>query len=154
MRFYALLFITVALDQVSKMMVRLHMRIGDSNEIWSGVLHFTRYENSGAAFGMLQGYGRLFVPVAILVIVLILYWRKKGFFKGRLLEAGAALFAGGAIGNAIDRILFNQVTDFIAFQYHDGILNLADYALNLAVILIVLDMLSQWLKARKAQTTI
>lgn len=151
MWFYPVLFITVALDQASKIMVRLHMQIGDSNEIWSGILHFTRYENSGAAFGMLQGYGRLFVPVAILAMFLILYYRKKGFIKGRLLEAGAALFAGGAFGNAIDRILFNQVTDFIAFQYHDGILNLADYALNLAIIFIMLAMLPQCLKARKAE---
>lgn len=149
--FYALLFITVALDQVSKIMVRHHMQIGDSIEVWSGFLHFTRYENSGVAFGMLQGYGRLFVPVAILVIGLILYYRKKGYIKGRLLETGAALFGGGAIGNAIDRTLFNQVTDFIAFQYHDGILNLADYALNVAIILIALAMLFEWLEAMKAQ---
>jgi signal peptidase II len=153
MWFYAVLIITIALDQGSKMIVRLQMEVGDSIEVWRGILDFTRYENSGAAFGMLQGYGRWFVPVAVVAVGFILYYRNKGHFKGKLLETGAALFAGGAIGNAIDRVLFNQVTDFIAFQYHDGILNLADYALNLAVIVIVLEMVSQWFKTRKTQAS-
>lgn len=55
------------------------------------------------------------------------------------METGTALLVGGAVGNAIDRILFNKVTDFVAFQHGHGILNLADIAINVGVLLILAD---------------
>lgn len=54
---------------------------------------------------------------------------KNGYINGKLLETGITFYVGGAIGNSIDRVLFNQVTDFIDFSFRQGIPNLADYAL-------------------------
>jgi signal peptidase II len=48
---------------------------------------------------------------------------------------------GGAAGNAIDRLFFNKVTDFIEFCAGHGILNLADLAINVGVIIIIVDIL-------------
>ncbi|BBH20013.1 hypothetical protein Back11_13580 [Paenibacillus baekrokdamisoli] len=151
MRFYIVFFIAILLDQVSKIWVRLHLPTGDSLEIWTGILHFTHYENSGAASSMFQGYGRLFVPVAILAVVFVLYFRRKGHLNRWLLDVGAALFAGGAIGNAIDRVLFNQVTDFIVFQSSNGIMNVADLVLNLAILLLGLDQLLKYWRNRRTR---
>jgi signal peptidase II len=141
MPLYLTILFVVVIDQLSKLWIRLHLKVGDSIEVWSGILDFTHYENSGAAFSSFQGYGRLFIPVAILFVVIILYYRRKGVLKGLAKEMGAAFLAGGAIGNAIDRILFNQVTDFVHFQSGRGILNLADISINIGIILFVLDML-------------
>ncbi|WP_231514942.1 signal peptidase II [Oceanobacillus salinisoli] len=139
--FYSVAILVILMDQLSKYWIRAHLHVGDTMEVWEGVLNFTHIQNSGAAFGLFEGYGRLFVPVAIIVAVFSIYMLKKGYINGKLLEIGIALFAGGAIGNAIDRILFNQVTDFIHFQFRQGILNLADYALSLGVIIIFIDSL-------------
>lgn len=141
MPLYLTILFVVVIDQLSKLWIRLHLKVGDSIEVWSGILDFTHYENSGAAFSSFQGYGRLFIPVAILFVVIILYYRRKGVLKGLAKEMGAAFLAGGAIGNAIDRILFNQVTDFVHFQSGRGILNLADISINIGIILFVMDML-------------
>jgi signal peptidase II len=141
MPFYLIILFVVVIDQLSKLWIRMHLKVGDSIEVWRGILDFTHYENSGAAFSSFQGYGRLFIPVAILFVVIILYYRRKGVLKGFAKEMGAAFLAGGAIGNAIDRILFNQVTDFVHFQSGQGILNLADYSINIGIILFVMDML-------------
>jgi len=141
MRFYFIALLIIALDQVSKVWIRMHMEIGDSIVIWDQLLNFTRYENSGIAGSRLQGYGRLFVIVAVFVVGLAIYYRKKGLLSGFSKEIGAALLVGGATGNAIDRILFNQVTDFIAFQNRGGIANVADYAIMWGGILFLIGLL-------------
>jgi len=141
MRFYFTALFIIALDQVSKLWIRMHMEVGDSIVIWDQVLNFTRYENSGIAGSRLEGYGRLFVIVAVFVVGMAIYYRKKGLLSGFSKEIGAALLVGGATGNAIDRILFNQVTDFIAFQNRGGIANIADYAIMWGGLLFLIGLL-------------
>ncbi|RLL39992.1 signal peptidase II [Oceanobacillus piezotolerans] len=139
--FYLVTSFVILMDQLSKHWIRSSLQVGETIEVWEGVLNFTHFQNSGAAFGWFEGYGRLFVPVAIIIAVLSVYMLKKGFIYGKLLEIGVALFVGGAIGNAIDRTIFNRVTDFIHFQFDDGILNLADFALVFGVFLLLVDSL-------------
>lgn len=149
MRFYRIIFLVLVVDQVSKIYIRSRLQIGESIELWKGVLHLTRYENSGIMMGMLQGYGRYFVPVAVLITIAAVYLKSKDKINGRIEEAAIAFFVGGALGNAIDRTLFNQVTDFISFQFRDGILNLSDYAINIGVILLIISL---FLSKRKKTT--
>ncbi|MDF2962471.1 MAG: hypothetical protein K0S39_4206 [Paenibacillus sp.] len=137
--FYFIMILVTVIDQAFKVWVRMNMDVGESIVIWNGILSFTHYQNSGAAGSSFQGYGRYFVIPAVLVVGYILYSRRKGNLKGRLVEAGTAFFAGGAVGNAIDRILFGRVTDFIDFHGGRGILNIADHAINIGVILMLLD---------------
>ena len=137
--FYIISILVIVIDQLSKYLIRAQLTAGETIEIWDGVLNFTLYFNSGAAFGLFEGYGRLFVPVAIFVTTISIYLLNKGYLKGKMIQIGVALFVGGAIGNAVDRTLFNEVTDFIDFSYNSGILNLADYALNFGFILILID---------------
>lgn len=137
--FYILVMIVIVVDQVSKYWIRANLKVGEKKQVWQGVLKFSHYQNSGAAFGIFKGYGRLFVPVAILVAIVSIYMLETGEVNGRLVEIGLGLFVGGALGNAIDRTLFNQVTDFIQFKFVKGIFNIADYALILGVLLILFD---------------
>jgi len=116
----------------------MNVAIGEYFQIGNTPMYITHLENSGAAFSSFQGYGRWFVPLAIFVVGFLLYYRKREG-KRWLLEIGAGLLAGGAIGNAIDRILFNQVTDFITIGTNNGILNIADYALNIGLVLLIVD---------------
>lgn len=140
-RFWWYVLAFLLMDQGAKVWIRSHLEVGDSLVIWDNVLSFTRYENSGVAFGLLEGYGRLFVPAALIVIGIVLYYRKQGLLCKGIGELGASLLIGGGLGNAIDRVLFNQVTDFISFTSRNGILNLADYAINAGVLLIFIDLL-------------
>lgn len=152
--FYSVTILVIIIDQLSKYWIRAHFQVGETVEVWEGVLNFTHIQNSGAAFGLFEGYGRLFVPVAIIVAVLCIYMLKKGYINGKLLEIATGLFVGGAIGNAIDRILFNQVTDFIHFQFREGILNLADYALVFGLTLLLIDsVIMDPIKKRKAKVS-
>ncbi|MFE4709994.1 signal peptidase II [Paenibacillus sp. NPDC056722] len=146
MIFYLISALVILVDQVSKWLVRTHMEVGETIPFSAHLLKFTFYENSGAAFSSFQGFGRYFVIVAIGFVVAIFYYRRKGEIRGHLLNAAAGFLVGGAIGNAIDRVLFNKVTDFLVFGGSNGILNIADVAINAGVVLVLCYMIVGQLK--------
>ncbi|SFA80866.1 signal peptidase II [Cohnella sp. OV330] len=146
---YIVLFAVIAIDQLSKIAVRNALPVGDSHLFWPGVLRFTHFENTGAAGSSFEGWGRIFIPVAIAVVVWVVYAQRKGKLSNPWLVAGAGFFAGGAVGNAIDRLLFARVTDFLEWTVGGGIMNLADIAINIGVLLGIVGMLLDARAAKK-----
>lgn len=142
MLLYVVLLLVVAADQLSKIWIRTQLPLGDTMDVWPGILHFTNFVNTGAAGSSFEGYGRLFIPVAVAVAVWAIYAQRKGRIEGGWLLAGAGFFAGGAVGNAIDRLLFNGVTDFISWSAGGGIMNFADIAINIGVLLGIVGLLT------------
>jgi signal peptidase II len=62
----------------------------------------------------------------------------------RLFSWALALILGGALGNVIDRLLHGYVVDFIQVHWADRFFpsfNLADSAITLGAILLILDEL-------------
>ncbi|MNB75459.1 Lipoprotein signal peptidase [compost metagenome] len=148
--FYIIVIFVVLLDQAAKLWVRFHMEVGQSIPMWEG-FQLTYFRNSGAMGSSFEGYGRLFIIPAILVVIWAIYYLHKGMLNGIMLKSGTALFVGGAIGNAIDRSLFGWVTDFLDFGR--GISNLADHAITLGVLFIFIHhLIISPLKRKKARS--
>ena len=64
--------------------------------------------------------------------------------RSRLPAAGLGLIIGGALGNAIDRIVHGAVVDYLdlhAFDRHFFVFNLADAVINIGVLLLIIDLL-------------
>lgn len=141
MLFYLISILVLVFDQTAKWIVRTHMELGEMIPFWSPHLRFVYYENSGAAFSSFQGFGQYFAIIAAVFVAAIFYYRRQGKLRGPLLEAASGFLVGGALGNAIDRVIFHQVTDFLVFGNRGGILNLADLAINAGGILIVIYLL-------------
>ncbi|AIQ42292.1 signal peptidase II [Paenibacillus sp. FSL R7-0297] len=141
MLFYLISILVVLIDQAAKWLVRTHMELGERIPFWSPHLQFVYYENSGAAFSSFQGYGKYFSIIAVVFVAAVFYYRRQGKIRGPLLEAASGLLVGGALGNAIDRVIYHQVTDFLVFGNRGGILNLADLAINAGAILIAVYLL-------------
>ncbi|MFD1139160.1 signal peptidase II [Paenibacillus urinalis] len=148
MLFYITAIVILIIDQASKLWVREHMDIGEVIPVGSIVQQLEHYENSGMAFSLFQGYARLFGIVALVFIVLILYYRHKGEIQGRLMNVGAGFLVGGAAGNMVDRFFRGTVTDFLKFSEEGGILNFADIALNVGVLLFIAGAGLSWLRSR------
>jgi signal peptidase II len=138
--FYWIAALAAVLDQITKLAVRSFMQVGETVTIKEGVLQFIYYLNSGAARSSFQGYGRVFGVFGVIFIVWVLVQRRKGNFRENLLGTGMAFFVGGAAGNTIDRLLFGQVTDFLAFGSGRGILNVADMAINIGAVLVIIHV--------------
>ena len=106
-------------------------------------LYITSHRNEGAAWGILQGKMIFFYVVTLVVIGLVILWiRKLDIKKEKLLVIALSLILGGALGNFIDRVMYQHVVDFIntyIFGYDFPIFNIADSALCIGVFLMAVD---------------
>ena len=127
----------IALDQVTKYLIVNTLSPYDSIEIFS-FLHIVNVRNTGAAFGSFKSLGSsFFIIVAVAAIIFIVYLLMKRAYN----TFGLSLILGGAVGNLIDRILYGQVVDFVDFSigsYHWPAFNVADSALTIGIIIILL----------------
>jgi signal peptidase II len=126
------------LDQVSKAIVRSSLSIGDHVQLALG-FSLTNTPNSGLAFGIGQGENFVLV-VTIIALVLVLIWFALDPSRpGMWLAVG--LLAGGALGNLIDRVRMDAVTDFINPPLWPTF-NLADVAITCGALGLVLISLN------------
>lgn len=140
----ALTIAVIIVDQLTKYFVKTDMQLGESIEVFGEYVKITSHRNSGAAWGILQGQMIFFYIITVIVIIILIYM----FFKearGKLvMQLGISLLIAGAIGNFIDRVLYQQVTDFIdvlLITYDFPIFNVADASLTIGVVLLVIQIL-------------
>ena len=129
-------------------MVVKNMELGERIAIWDPWFGLLSHRNRGAAWGMLEGKMWLFTIVTVGVIIGIIYFhhteaKGKPFFQVSLM-----LLLGGAIGNFIDRLYYGEVVDFVdvlipVINYHFPIFNIADAALTIAVIMLLIAMIME-----------
>ena len=100
--------------------------------------------NTGVSFGLLQGFGEAgrwgLVMLACAVGIGLAVWL---FRESRLLpQCALCLVLAGAVGNVIDRMRFGAVVDFLDFHlmgYHWPAFNIADSAIVIGAILLMVD---------------
>lgn len=124
-------------------------------------LDFMRLHNEGVAFSMFadaSGWQRWFfsgLGVVVCSIVVVWLWRLPR--KGQvLLAAGLACIVGGALGNVVDRLLRGHVVDFIRVHYAEWYFpafNVADSAISVGAVLIILDSIVQTGRAKDSVDT-
>lgn len=142
MNFLLIAAAVIIIDQFTKYIVVQNFFLGESIPVIPNVFHWTYILNPGAAFGMLEGSRWLFVLIAAAVIAGVCFFRREIRQEGLLIEAGSALFVGGAIGNLIDRILHGVVIDFFDLRIWP-IFNVADIAICVGVGLILWKIISE-----------
>ena len=139
----AMVAVTIIVDQLTKFLVVKYMTLGQSISVIDNFLYITSHRNEGAAWGILQGKMIFFYVVTLVVIGLVILWiRKLDIKKEKLLVIALSLILGGALGNFIDRVMYQHVVDFIntyIFGYDFPIFNIADSALCIGVFLMAVD---------------
>ena len=139
----------VILDQVTKAMIRPAFALHESREVIPGFLDLTRVHNTGAAFGMLNAAEFPFKTVVLSLIAFIAlggvaWYAATVPLSDRLARIGIAGVLGGAIGNLIDRASAGYVLDFVDAYWngwHFWAFNVADAAITVGVIFMILDIL-------------
>lgn len=140
----ALTIAVIIADQLTKYFVKTDMQLGESIEVFGEYFKITSHRNSGAAWGILQGQMTLFYIITVVVIIILIYMFFKEARGKWVMQLGISLLIAGAIGNFIDRILYQQVTDFIdvlLITYDFPIFNIADASLTVGVVLLVIQIL-------------
>ena len=149
--------IVTSVDQASKAAVASNLAIGQS---WTPVptlatiFEITRSVNSGAAFGLFQGgnFVLLLLSVVMLLGILAYFGRLPAPSVIQTVILGVLL--GGVIGNALDRLRFGTVVDFIHWQLPgiiSNVSNLADHAIVFSVIGLLLLQWRAGLRAERDQ---
>ena len=104
--------IVFLLDQLTKFLVRAYLPFGHSYP-YTGFFRFTHAENTGSAFGILQGYNTPLIVVSFVGIFVLAMIYQSQPRPTNLLRLSLALQIGGAVGNLLDRFRLGAVTDFI-----------------------------------------
>jgi signal peptidase II len=145
----SIIFGVIIVDQLTKLAVKRLLPLHESRSIIPNLLDFTHVQNTGAAFGLMNAAdfpykSAVMIVIAIVALVAIsLYARQLGTHE-RLSRIGLALILGGALGNLMDRALSGYVVDFVDVYWgeaHFWAFNLADAAISIGAILVLLDML-------------
>jgi signal peptidase II len=107
--------------------------------VWPGVFEFTLTYNQGVAFGMFQGYGHLLAPIAIVIAGGAAYYSWKHTHEPMAVHIGLALVATGAIGNLIDRLWMQKVTDMLhVTAINFPVFNVADVCITVGAGLLII----------------
>ena len=144
----AIAAIVIIIDQLTKYMVAVNMVEGMSIPIIDEIVHLTFILNPGAAFGLLENNRWFFVGTAIVVLAIIFFYRREIQAEAKPVQVGIALFAGGALGNLIDRVRMGLVIDFFDFRIWP-VFNIADIAICMGVGLILWITIKTELKTTK-----
>lgn len=134
----------IAADQVTKQLIATHMYLFESIRL-TGFLNLTYMHNTGAAFSLFTGAPRLlFVALGLAVTIAIMVWMRRHSRAHKLTAIALSFILGGALGNVIDRVTRGFVVDFIDFHvghWHWPAFNLADSAITVGAVLLILDAL-------------
>ena len=147
-------------DQLTKLLIVDSFALGNSQTVTT-FFNLVRVHNSGAAFSFLSsasGWQRwLFTGIGVVATFFIL-WLLRSHPTQKLFCFALALVLGGAVGNVIDRIAYGHVVDFLDFHWdwleplffqgHFPAFNVADSAISVGAICLILDEL---IRIRRSQ---
>lgn len=143
---YVFLFVVgggiIALDQWTKALVRASVPLGSDwlPDKLAWLLPYARvrhWYNTGAAFGLFQDGNLIFTILAIIVSLVIVYYFPRAERRDWWLRLALAMQFAGAVGNLIDRLLFQHVTDFISVG-NFPVFNIADSSISVGVAILAL----------------
>jgi signal peptidase II len=155
----AVVSLVLLLDQVTKALIVANFSL---YERWtpipllSNFFEITYTRNTGAAFGMFQSAGNIFLVIATVASVVIIYYYRQLPAEAWAIRLALGMQMGGALGNALDRLTRGHVVDFLHVFYRPHfdypVFNLADSFIVTGVLLLIF-----WLwradqqEAKKAQ---
>lgn len=153
--YYVIALIIIAIDQLTKWIVMKTMELGEQITIIENFFYLTSHRNSGAAWGILEGQMVFFYIITVIAVIIVVYYMQKYAKDSKLLALGLSFILGGAIGNFIDRLIHQEVVDFfdfIIFGYDFPIFNIADSALTIGVIFVIIAMIIDEKRERKRKS--
>ena len=140
-------------DQFTKVLILGYYKLGDATTITS-FFNIVRVHNTGAAFSFLasaSGWQRWFFTTVGIAAAVFIIWMLKSHPGQKLFSFAMACILGGAIGNVVDRLLHGYVVDFLDFHYanwHFPAFNIADAAISIGAVCLILDELARVRRAK------
>lgn len=133
------IILTIA-DQATKYWVRSSLR-DHVISVFPGLFDLRFVRNTGAAWGMFQGFSSALVVLSVVVLAVLLVFRRRFLTDTFLHRLTLGFMVGGILGNLIDRMRLSYVVDFLDFHWrghHFPAFNIADAAICTGVFIYIL----------------
>jgi signal peptidase II len=149
---YALILLLLAIDQLTKQLARIYLMAEGQTIVWiPSLLELKYFENDGMSFNLLSGQQGLFFVITIIALLIFGYLFKDIDFKSKkVYSISVVFFIAGTLGNAIDRLIYGFVIDFLHYPFLDLPLswvglnnfynNIADMLLSAALVMFAIDL--------------
>jgi len=137
---FAVAAIVCAVDQASKLYLLLVFDLAANGPIRLGpFIDIILARNTGISYGLFQTQGPLgqWILLAFKAVAVALLWIWLAHAKDRLTALSLGLIVGGAVGNAIDRLAYGWVADFVLFHISAADWHFNWYVFNVADVAIV-----------------
>jgi signal peptidase II len=139
----------VSLDVVTKFLIVQNLTLYKSSiTVLPNFLHIVHYKNTGAAFSLganLPFNNYFFSVISSIALIILCVAFKYTSGERKLAQIALPLLMGGTLGNLIDRVRWGAVVDFILVHWYNTYywpaFNVADSAISIGVILLVIEML-------------
>lgn len=135
---FVLSIFVIALDLLTK-----NIFIDANYSVIGDFVWFVSTINTGASFGMLEGWGGIFIALGV-VVSAVVFWIVVAdkFYSSKFFKFVLVVLLGGIWGNLIDRVVFGYVRDFIYLKFINfAIFNVADMAICISTALLVIFVL-------------
>ncbi len=117
--------------------------------IISDIVVLVHTKNPGIAFSLFSDSSSPWLKPLLLissgaVMALLVWLLVTGRAGGHLATAGISLILGGAAGNALDRLLYGGVTDFVEVRlctYRWPAFNVADSVITIGAVLVLIELI-------------
>ncbi len=127
--------LVLALDQLSKHLVRQSIVSGEERKVLPGI-GLVNTRNHGVAFGFLPGdQTAVTLVIGVALLALLVYFALHA--TRPLLWLPTGMLVGGALGNILDRLREGSVTDFVKLPLGWPPFNLADASITLGVLILL-----------------
>lgn len=135
--------ITLFLDQISKAIIEMFLHLNEEIVFIQNFFSLHYINNYGAAWNILDNKVPIIIFISLLSLIVIYHFMYV-FQINRRNNIAFGLVVGGMTGNLMDRWLFGYVRDFFDFQlfhYNYPIFNIADIAIVIGIILLIIAIL-------------
>src|SRR5437868_7622402 len=112
--------LVVALDQLTKLLVRQLLGEAQERVVIEGFFKFVHWGNTGAAWSLFRGNNNALAIVALVALVVLFFSRHHFDSRSWLGQIAFGLIFGGIVGNLIDRLSRGHVIDFLYFYVPRG----------------------------------
>ncbi len=135
----AVALVVCLIDQASKLYLLFVFDLAEHPLRLGPFFDFVLTRNTGISYGLFQTHGPLgqwlLLAVKALAVALLWFWLTRA--GSRLTALALGLIIGGAVGNAIDRLAYGWVADFVFFHVSTATWRFDWYVFNLADVAIV-----------------
>ena len=145
---YVLIVLVFLADRLSKQWAAAYLREFGPTQI-NAFISIEETYNRGIAFGMFQGAGQFVGWITIIVIFGMFIYLTRLPKEEKFVRIGLALLIGGALGNMVDRIRVGQVLDFLETPLWPSVFNVADIAINVGMVFVLIGTIWYVVQARR-----